>query len=90
MSIPGFNRADELDPPAPPPHSVVRHTLTPPPDYLQTASAWRADLRPRRTARSPWSSLVAMALIAAALATSVWTYTAIPTADARIHREAAR
>jgi hypothetical protein len=87
MSIPGFNRADELDPPAPPPHSVVRHTLTPPPDYLQTASAWRPDLRPRR---SPWPSALALALIAAALATSVWTYTAIPTADARIHREAAR
>jgi hypothetical protein len=52
--VPGFNRADQLDPPA---------------SYVQVASAYRADLRPRR---SIWSSALALLLLGAMLSATAW------------------
>lgn len=83
--IPGFNRADELDPPTSPPdpNSTVRDTLTapqPPAPMLTAASAWRSTVRPAPPPprRSGWGTAAAMALICAALSAHVWLITPDP------------
>jgi len=85
--IPGFTRGDDLAAPPPPhPQTVVRHSLVPPPDYLQTASAWRADLRPRRR----WRTAATLLIVGAALVTSLLSCTEQPAEARIIPREAAR
>lgn len=71
---------------APSPHAVVHRAITLAPAAaataapVQVASAWRADLRPRRP--SNWRTIAGLAAIVALLSVYVWTLHATPTADA--------
>lgn len=72
---------------APTPHATVRTTLAdpfaipPPPATVQAATAWRRDVRARAPrARLAYAASLAMCVLL--LSVWVWTYHALPPAEA--------